>query len=88
MGSTGLITFYIYFQFSCNHIYYRKGKAIENFQFSMLKFTNSVSNLYMKPIWATFEFFTSHNHHMEQSLPEFSETYSIVHIGVQGTKVG
>ena len=36
-----------------------KAKKIENFQFSMLKFTISVSNLYMKPIWATFEFFTS-----------------------------
>ena len=52
MGSTGLIRFYIYFQFSCHHIYYQKGKKIENFQFSMLKFTISVSNLYMKPIWA------------------------------------
>ena len=56
MGSTGLIRFYAYFQFSCSHIYYRKGKKIESFQFLMLKFTVSVSNLYMKPIWATFEF--------------------------------
>ena len=65
-----------------------KRQKIENFQFSMLKFTNSVSNLYMKPIWASFEFFTSENHHMELFLPEFSETYSTVHIGFQGTKVG
>ena len=55
MGCTGLIRFYKYFQFSCHHIYYRKGKEIENFKFSMLKFTISVSNLYMKPIWTTFE---------------------------------
>ena len=88
MGSTGLIRFYIYFQFSCDHIYCRKGKKIKNFQFSMLKFTISVSNLYMKPIWATFEFFTSDNYHMELTLPKFSETYSIVHVGFQGTKVG
>ena len=88
MGSTGLIRFYIYFQFSCDHIYYPKGKKTENFQFSMLKFTISESNLYMKPIWATFEFFTSDNHHMELFPPKFSETYSIVHIGFQGTKVG
>ena len=65
-----------------------KRQKIENFQFSMLRFTNSVSNLYMKPILATFEFFTCDNHHMELFLPEFSETYSIVHIGFQGTKVG
>ena len=65
-----------------------KATKNENFQFSMLKFTISVSNLYMKPIWATFDFFTSDNHHMEVSLPKFSETYSIVHIGFQGTKVG
>ena len=88
MGSTGLIRFYIYFQFSCHHIYYQKGKKLENFQFSMLKFTISVSNLYMKPIWATFEIFTSDNHHVKLSLCKFSETYSIVHIGFQGTKVG
>ena len=88
MGSTGLIRFYIYLQFSCHHIYYRKGKKLENFQFSMLKFTISVSNLYMKPIWATFEIFTNDNHHVELSLCQFSETYSIVHIGFQGTKVG
>ena len=87
MGSTGLTRFYIYFQFFYDHIYYRKVKKNENFQFSMLKFTISVSNLHMKPIWATFEFFTSDNHHMELSLPKFSETYSIVHIGFQGTKV-
>ena len=30
----------------------------------MLKFTISVSNLYMKSIWTTFEFFTSDNHHI------------------------
>ena len=42
----------------------------------------------MKSIWATFEFFTSDNHHMELSQPKFLETYSIVHIGFQGTKVG
>ena len=47
MGSTVLIRFYIYFQFSCDHICYRKGKKIENFQFLMLKFKISVSNLYM-----------------------------------------
>ena len=41
----------------------------------------------MKPIWAAFEFFTSDKHHMELSLPKFSETYSIVHTGFQGTKV-
>ena len=87
MGSTGLIRFYIYFQFSCHHIYYGKGKKIENFQFLILKSTISVCNLYMKPIWATFEFFTSDNHHMELSPPKFSETYSIVHIGFQGTKL-
>ena len=51
----------------------------------MQKFTISVSNLYMKAIWATF---TSDNHPMELSLPKFSENYSIVHIGFQGTKVG
>ena len=79
--------FYMYCQFSCDHIYYRKGKKIENFQFSMLKFTIAVSNLYMKPIWATFEVFTSDNHHMELSLPKFSETYSIVHTGFLGTEV-
>ena len=73
MASIGLIRFYIYFQFSCHHIYYQKGKKVENFQFSMLKFTISVSNLYMKPIWATFEFFTSDKHHMELSLPKFSQ---------------
>ena len=50
----------------------------------MLKFTISVSNLCMKPIWATFEFFTCDNHHMEVSLPKYSKTYSIVHIGFQG----
>ena len=50
MGSTGLIRFYIYFQFSCDHIYYRKGKKIQNFKFSMLKFTISVSNL----LWRQF----------------------------------
>ena len=49
-------------------------QKIENFQFLMLKFTISVSNLYMKSIWTTVESFTSHNHHMELSLPEFSET--------------
>ena len=87
MGSTWLIRFYIYFQFSCDHIYYRKGNKTENFQFLMLKFTISVRNLNMKPIWATLEFFGSDNHHMELSLPKFSETYSIVHIGFQGTKV-
>ena len=54
----------------------------------MLKFTISVSNFYTKPIWATFEFFTSDNHHMELSLPKFSETYSFVHSGFQGTKIG
>ena len=54
-----------------------KRQKIENFQLLMLKFTISVSNLYMKPIWATFEFFTSDNHHMELSLPKFSDTYSI-----------
>ena len=54
----------------------------------MLKFTISVSNLCKKPISATFEFFTSDNHHMELSLCKFPETYSIVHIGFQGTKVG
>ena len=53
----------------------------------MLKFKISVSNLYMKPIWATFEFFTSYNHHMELSLSNFSETYSIVHIDFHSTKV-
>ena len=88
MGSIGLIRFYIYFQFSCDHIYYRKDKKIETVQFLMLKFKMSLNNLYMKPIWANFEFFTSDNHHMELSLPKFSETYSIVHIGFQGTKVG
>ena len=41
----------------------------------------------MKPIWATFEFFASDNHHMELPLPKFSETYSIVHIGFQDIKV-
>ena len=46
----------------------------------MLKFTISVSNLYMKPIFD--------NHHMELSLPKFSDTFSIVHIVFQGTKVG
>ena len=66
----------------------KRQKKIENFQFPMLKFTISVSNLYMKPIWATFEFFTSENHHMELCLPKSSETYSIVDIGFQGTKVG
>ena len=69
-------------QNSCDHICYGKGKKIENFQFLMLKFIISVSNLYMKPIWATFEFFT------RDFLPKVSETYSIVHIGFQGTKVG
>ena len=33
-------------------------------------------------------FFTSDNHHIELSLPKFSETFSNVHIGDQGTKVG
>ena len=28
------------------------------------------------------------NHYMELSLAKFSETFSIVHIGFQGTKVG
>ena len=47
-----------------------------------------LSNLYMKPVWVNFEFFTSDNHHMELSLLRFPETYSIVHICFQGTKVG
>ena len=54
----------------------------------MLKFTTSVSNFYTKPIWVTFEFFTSDNHHMELFLPKFSETYLFVHTGFQGTKIG
>ena len=66
----------------------KRQKKYENFQFSMLKFTTSVSNFYTKPIWVTFEFFTSDNNHMELSLPKFSETYSFVHIGFQGTKIG
>ena len=73
MRSTGLIRFYIYFQFSCHHIYYRKSKKIENFQFSMLKFT-----IYMKPIWATFEIFRDllncpHWFSGDQSWPIFSQ---------------
>ena len=56
MRSTGLIRVDIHFQFSCGHIYYRKSKKNKNFQFSMLKFTISVSNLYMKPVWATLNF--------------------------------
>ena len=39
-----------------------------------------------------FEIFTSDNHHHNMelaiSLPKFSETYSAVHIGFQGTNVG
>ena len=69
MGSTGLIRFCSYFQVSCNHIYYQKDKKKESVQFSMLKFTVSVSNLYMKPIWATLDFFTSDNNHIKLSLP-------------------
>ena len=51
----------------------KRQKKKESVQFLMLKFTVSVSNLYMKPIWATLEFFTSDNNHIELSLP-------IVHI--------
>ena len=58
----------------------------KNVQSLMLKFTISVSNLYMKPIWANFEFFTCDNHQL--SLPKFSETYSVVHVGFQSIKVG
>ena len=42
----------------------------------------------MKPIWATFEFFTNDKHYGELFIPKFSETYTTVHIGFQGTKVG
>ena len=54
--STGLIRFYIYCQFSCDHIYYQKGKKIEIFQFLMLELTISVSDLHIKPIWPPLNF--------------------------------
>ena len=47
---------YIFSVFLQSYLLPKRQKKNKNFRFLMLKFTISVSNLDVKPIWATFEF--------------------------------